>query len=444
MRRYYQTLRLAVRSIWRHRMRSALTCLGIVIGIASVIAMMEVGKGTSQALQQSIANIGANMVQIDPGATSAAGVSSGDGSALTLVPEDGEAILRECNTVCYVAPGVDFRMQVIYGNRNWAPRNILGTTPIYLVIRNWDLQEGEPFTDDDVSKSAAVCLIGQTAAGHLFGNESPVGKEVLVHGITLKIVGLLRHKGANMMGRDQDDFMIAPWTTVKFRLYGSKLRFAENAAVNNPASSLNQVNTLNRTYPNQQVQLYSQQSVTQAADTPQLTRFTDIDDLYVSVKTPEEIPKAIKQMKEVLRRRHHLREGESDDFNVRDWTEISELLGETTTRMTDLLLCVALTGLGHRANSGDRAADGGRGPQPRHFASVPDRGGHPLPSGRYGRDFARPRRLLRGHHIPPLADCFVPGRGFCRRGGLRQYRDHLWLLSGVESFPTRSHRSAPL
>jgi len=326
-------------------MRSALTCLGIVIGIASVIAMMEVGKGTSQALQQSIANIGANMVQIDPGATSAAGVSSGDGSALTLVPEDGEAILRECNTVCYVAPGVDFRMQVIYGNRNWAPRNILGTTPIYLVIRNWDLQEGEPFTDDDVSKSAAVCLIGQTAAGHLFGNESPVGKEVLVHGITLKIVGLLRHKGANMMGRDQDDFMIAPWTTVKFRLYGSKLRFAENAAVNNPASSLNQVNTLNRTYPNQQVQLYSQQSVTQAADTPQLTRFTDIDDLYVSVKTPEEIPKAIKQMKEVLRRRHHLREGESDDFNVRDWTEISELLGETTTRMTDLLLCVALIAL---------------------------------------------------------------------------------------------------
>jgi len=326
-------------------MRSALTCLGIVIGIASVIAMMEVGKGTSQALQQSIANIGANMVQIDPGATSAAGVSSGDGSALTLVPEDGEAILRECSAVRYVAPGVDFRMQVIYGNRNWAPRNILGTTPIYLVIRNWDLQEGEPFTDDDVSKSAAVCLIGQTAAGHLFGNESPVGKEVLVHGITLKIVGLLRHKGANMMGRDQDDFMIAPWTTVKFRLYGSKLRFAENAAVNNPASSLNQVNTLNRTYPNQQVQLYSQQSVTQAADTPQLTRFTDIDDLYVSVKTPEEIPKAIKQMKEVLRRRHHLREGESDDFNVRDWTEISELLGETTTRMTDLLLCVALIAL---------------------------------------------------------------------------------------------------
>jgi ABC-type antimicrobial peptide transport system permease subunit len=326
-------------------MRSALTCLGIVIGIASVIAMIEVGKGTSKALQESIANLGANMLQIDPGATSAGGVSSGDGSALTLVPEDGEAILRECSTVRYAAPGVDFRMQVIYGNRNWAPRNILGTTPDYLIIRNWGLEEGAPFTDTDVLKSAAVCLIGQTPARQLFGKESPVGKEVLIHGITLKIVGLLRHKGANMMGRDQDDFMIAPWTTVKFRLYGSKLRFAENAAVNNPASTLGQVNTLNRTYPNQQLQLYSQQSVTQAADTPQLTRFTDIDDIYVSIKTPEEIPKAVAQIKEVLRRRHHLREGDPDDFNIRDWTEMAELLGATTTRMTDLLLCVALIAL---------------------------------------------------------------------------------------------------
>src|SRR5262249_8898510 len=268
MRKLYRTWRLALRSIRRHGMRSALTCLGIVIGIASVIAMMEVGKGTSHALQEAIANLGANMLQIDPGATSAAGVSSGDGSALTLVPEDCDAILRECSTIRLAAPGVDFRMQVVYGNRNWAPRNILGTTPDYLLVRNWGLEAGEPFTEEDVLRSAAVCLIGQTPARQLFGNESPVGKEVLVHGVTLKIVGLLRHKGANMMGRDQDDFMIAPWTTVKFRLYGSKLRFSENAVMNNPTSSLGQVNTLNRVYPNQQLQLYSQQSVTQAADTP--------------------------------------------------------------------------------------------------------------------------------------------------------------------------------
>src|SRR5437773_12070998 len=121
---------------------------------------------------------------------------------------------------------------------------MLGTAPAYLVVRNWGLQEGDSFTDNDVLRSATVCLIGQTPARQLFGNESPVGKEVLVQGVTLKVVGILRRKGANMMGQDQDDLIIAPWTTVKFRLYGSKLRFSENAALT-PASSLNQVNTLN-------------------------------------------------------------------------------------------------------------------------------------------------------------------------------------------------------
>ena len=166
MRRSYRTLRMALKALRNNVMRSALTCLGIVIGIAAVIAMTEVMQGTAHALQQTIANMGANVVQIDPAATASAGVSSGDGSALTLIPEDCDAILREFSGVVRTAaPGVDCRAQVLYGNRNWAPQNILGTTPAYLDVRNWaDLQEGEAFTDSDVVKGAGVCLMGQTVA----------------------------------------------------------------------------------------------------------------------------------------------------------------------------------------------------------------------------------------------------------------------------------------
>src|SRR6266849_6195816 len=133
----YEILRTALKALRTHRMRSALTCLGIVIGIAAVIAMIEVMQGTTQALRQSIANMGANVIQVDPGAASVGGLSSGDGSALTLIPEDHEAILRECSGILTAAPGIDCRMQVIYGNRNWAPRNVLGTSPAYLTVRNW-------------------------------------------------------------------------------------------------------------------------------------------------------------------------------------------------------------------------------------------------------------------------------------------------------------------
>jgi ABC-type antimicrobial peptide transport system permease subunit len=335
---------MALKALRNNILRSTLTCLGIIIGIAAVIAMIEVMQGTSHALRHTIATMGANVVQVDPGPTSSGGVSSGDGTALTLIPEDCDAILRECTDIRAAAPGVDFRMQVIYGNKNWIPQNFLGTAPAYLLVRNWSLQEGEPFTDADVARGAAVCLIGQTPARELFGKESPIGKEVLVHGVSMKIVGLLQRKGANMMGRDQDNYFIAPWTTVKYRLYGSKQAFSQNAAINAP-SPLNQVNTLNKLYPSQQAQLYSQQSATQAADTPQLMRFTDLDDIYISVTSTEAIPKVIEQITELLRARHHIHEGQLDDFRIRNWTEMGELLGSTTTRMTNLLLCVALISL---------------------------------------------------------------------------------------------------
>jgi ABC-type antimicrobial peptide transport system permease subunit len=343
MRAFYRTLRTALRALRRNRMRSLLTCLGVVIGVAAVIAMMEVQQGSADAVRDRIASLGANFIQVEAGSNSSSGVHMGAGTCLTLTPEDCDAILRECPTIRWAAPGVDCRMQVIHGNRNWQPWKVLGTSPAYLRVRNWtELQEGEPFTDGDVAIAATVCLLGQTPAWELFGEESPVGKEVRVNGVPLKVLGVLSKKGANMMGLDQDDLVVAPWTTVKFRINGSKLAFAELQAA---AAPLNQVNTLNKLYPNLQQQLYPQRSPLQAADTPQLLRTAALDDIFISVHSPEEIPETIAQITRLLRQRHRLRDGEPDDFGIRDWTEVSKALATTTTRMTSFLLCVALISL---------------------------------------------------------------------------------------------------
>ena len=206
------------------------------------------------------------------------------------------------------------------------------------------LVEGEPFTESDVDRLANVCLLGQTPARELFGEESPVGKEVRVRGVPLKVVGVLSRKGANMMGMDQDDLVVVPWTTVKFRLNSSKLAIADLPAAA-AASSLTQVNTLSKLYPSDQAQVYPQRSAIQAADNPQLVRFADLDDIYVSVHSPEEIPQGIDEITQLLRQRHHLRDGQPDDFGIRNWIELSKALSSTTRVMTDLLLAVALISL---------------------------------------------------------------------------------------------------
>jgi ABC-type antimicrobial peptide transport system permease subunit len=189
--------------------------------------------------------------------------------------------------------------------------------------------------------SAAVCLIGQTLAQKLFAPESPLGKELRLRGVGLKIVGVLAHKGANVMGQDQDDFLLAPLNTVKFRVFGQRQGSQSPAA----SSSAGSVNTRSQVYPSQQPPLYPPQSASQAADTPQLVRFTDLDDIWVSAGTPQNIPLAIRQINAVLRDRHHIAPGGLDDFKIRDHTEISETFAATSRVMTNLLLFVALISL---------------------------------------------------------------------------------------------------
>jgi macrolide transport system ATP-binding/permease protein len=335
------TFRTALSALRRNKMRSALTALGVIIGVGAVIGVAEIGQGAKLALQKTIASMGANNLMIQSGAASSGGVSFGAGSVLTLTPQDCEEIGRQCPAVAEVAPIVRTGGQVIYGNHNWVPMSIFGTSPDYLAVRDWnDMLEGGMFTDRDVISGNKVCVVGATIKEKLFQGESPIGKELRIQNVSLRVIGVLSPKGSNMVGMDQDDVILAPWTTIKYRVSGAGSTNTNTASAAAGTGSTTASNTLNNLYV-PATPLYPASSPLAALDTPQPVRFVNVSQILVKATSTEEIPQAMEQITDLLRDRHRIHSGDLDDFNLRNMTEMMNAMGAQAGVMTVMLLAVA-------------------------------------------------------------------------------------------------------
>ena len=292
---YANLFKIAIRAILANKMRSFLTALGIIIGIAAVITMLAIGQGTKQSIQSNIAEMGSNMIMIMPGSDMRGGVRQDRSSMETLKLTDYEAIRNECNYIKAISPMVTSAGQWIYGNNN-TPSTVYGVNQDYLEIRQLSISDGEMFTDADIKSASKVCIIGHTVAENLFGDDShAVGKVVRFGSIPFRVVGLLKKKGYNSMGMDQDDLVLAPYTTVMKRI-------------------------LAQTY---------------------------LGEIICSALTEGMTDKATEQITDILRRTHKLKEqteiseADEDDFNIRSQEELSNMMNSTTTMLTILLGCVA-------------------------------------------------------------------------------------------------------
>lgn len=341
------TWRTALGALRRNKMRACLSALGVIIAVAAVIAMTEIGQGSKATLQKAIASMGANTIMIFSGSTNTSGVNKGSGTAVTLTPQDAHEIARQCPAVKHVAVLVRARSQIVYGNRNCVPEQIYGVTPSYLDVRDWKkMTLGQMFTDRDVRNSNKVCVIGNTIKKNLFPKTSPLGKEIRINNVAFRIVGVLSRKGANMMGMDQDNIVLAPWTTVKFRVSGSTLTNTNqsSSASGSSASTSDSVNSLSALYP-AATDLYLSRTSTQEADTPQLVRFINVDQIIVKAVSETKIKRAMEQITQLLRERHRIGKGDEDDFSIRDMAEMTRMMSSTTQLMSSLLLIVAMISL---------------------------------------------------------------------------------------------------
>lgn len=292
---YQNLLKIALRAIAANKMRSFLTALGIIIGIAAVITMLAIGQGSKASIKANIAEMGSNMIMISPGADMRGGVRQDASSMETLKQADYESIKEDCNYISAISPTVNSSGQWIYGNNN-TQSSIYGVNQDYLSIRQLKVADGEMFTDTDIKAAAKVCILGQTVVDYLFPDGSdPIGKVVRFNSIPFRVIGVLQKKGYNSMGMDQDDLVLAPYTTVMKRI-------------------------LAQTY---------------------------LGGIVCSAITEEASQPAQDQISEILRRNHKLKdatettEADEDDFNIRSQEEISSMMNSTMSTITILLGSVA-------------------------------------------------------------------------------------------------------
>lgn len=339
--KFLPLLKTCIKALVRNPMRAALTILGIIIGIAAVIAMVEIGQGSTIAIKNTIASMGADTLNIRPGAVSKAGVNTGAGGRASLTNADCEAIARDCPLVLRATPVVRASGQVIYGNKNWSPETVEGGSVEYLKIKNWyDMDQGHPFSEDDVEHARRVCVIGQTVARELFGAANPLGKDIRIKNVMFKVIGVLKKKGANMMGRDQDDSIIIPWTSIRYRLQGL-------GGGSGSASSGKSTTSFNRAdkYTANAIDYYTETTDQPYTDAPHPRRFNNIDSIMAQIVDPERSSEAVDQITEVIRAKHNLKDGQLDDFRVWDMAEMSRAMSSTTEVMTNLLMIVAMISL---------------------------------------------------------------------------------------------------
>lgn len=286
--RFRSAFEVAFRALGRNKMRTALTMLGITIGIAAVVCSVAVGQGGSQQVEAQLDNLGDNMVWIESGGRNVNGIRTGNDATKTLTSDDAQAILHDVPLIKSVSPNVDGHVQVAYGNQNWYT-SYRGDAPDILGIRRWAVARGTAFTEEDVKSLANVCVLGQTVVESLFRGDDPLGKTIRVGGLPCKVIGVLEAKGLSMTGTDQDDFLLMPYTTVEHKIKGENW----------------------------------------------------LDDIFTSAVSTDDLAAAQDQIARLLRQRHHLRTDEPDDFNIRHPEEILQARDEASRTLTILLASIA-------------------------------------------------------------------------------------------------------